>query len=54
MFAAAFLASEIGDMRRFKSARSLVSWAGMCPTARQSGDSLYHGRMKKDANRKVN
>ena len=54
VFAAAFLASEICDIRRFKSAQSLVSWAGMCPTVHQSGDSLYHGRMKKDANRKVN
>ncbi len=54
VFAAAFLVSEIGDIRRFKSARRLVSWAGMCPTVHQSGDSLYHGRMKKDANRNVN
>ena len=26
----------------------------MCPTLHQSGDTSYHGRMKKDSNRKVN
>ena len=54
IFAAALVAAEIGDIRRFASARSMVSWAGMCPTIHQSGDSMYHGRMKKDSNRRVN
>lgn len=52
-FIAMLLASEIDDMRRFKRPENTVSWAGMCPTVSQSGDSLHYGRMKKSANRKV-
>ena len=48
------LASEIDGIGRFASPRKLVSWAGMCPTVHQSGNTMYHGRMMKDSNRKVN
>ena len=54
VFAAALLSAEIDDITRFDSPKKLVSWAGACPTVHQSGDTLYHGRIKKDANRKVN
>ena len=54
MFAAALLAAEIDDIKRFDGPKKLVSWAGMCPTLHQSGDTSYHGRMKKDSNKKVN
>ena len=53
-YAAMLLASEIDGIGRFASPRKLVSWAGMCPTVHQSGNAMYHGRMKKDSNRKVN
>ena len=53
-YAVMLLASEIDGMGRFASPRKLVSWAGMCPTIHQSGNTIYHGRMKKDSNRKVN
>ena len=53
-FAAMLLASEIDGIGRFASPKKLVSWAGMCPTVHQSGNTMYHGRMKKDSNRKVN
>ena len=53
-YAEMFLASEIGGIGRFASSKKLVSWAGMCPTVHQSGNTMYHGRMKKDSNRKVN
>ncbi|MFQ5782182.1 MAG: IS110 family transposase [Nitrosopumilus sp.] len=52
-FAAMLISSEIGDIARFATPRKLVSWSGLCPTVHQSGDSLYHGRMKKDANKRV-
>ncbi len=54
VFSAALLAAEIDTIERFENPKKLVSWAGMCPTLYQSGDTLYHGRMKKDSNRKVN
>ena len=54
VFSAALLAAEIDTIARFGSPKKLVSWAGMCPTLHQSGDTSYHGRMKKDSNRKVN
>ena len=53
-YAAMLLASEIDGIGRFASPKKLVSWAGMCPTVHQSGNTVYHGRMKKDSNRKVN
>ena len=53
-YAAMLLASEIDGIGRFASPRKLVSWAGMCPTVHQSDNTMYHGRMKKDSNRKVN
>ncbi len=53
-YAAILLASEIDSIGRSASPKKLVSWAGMCPTVHQSGNTMYHGRMKKDSNRKVN
>jgi hypothetical protein len=43
--AAAALIAEIGlDMSRFPSPQALVSWAGLTPTARQSGPRKGRGR----------
>ena len=53
-YAAMLLASEVDGIGRFASPKKLVSWAGMCPTVHQSGNTMYHGRMKKDSNRKAN
>ena len=53
-FSAMLIASEIGDISRFKTPEQLVSWAGMCPTVYQSGDTIRHGHMKKASNRRVN
>ena len=50
-FSAMLIASEIGDIDRFSS-QKLVSWAGLCPSVHQSGNSLYIGRMK-ERNKKV-
>ena len=45
-FSAMMIASEIGDITRFSTPEKLVSWSGLCPSIRQSGNSLYMGRMK--------
>jgi transposase len=43
--AAAALIAEIGlDMRRFPTPETLVSWAGLTPTARQSGPRKSRGK----------
>jgi transposase len=51
-FSAMMISSEIGDIDRFDSPQKLVSWAGLCLSVHQSGNSLYMGRMK-DGNKKV-
>ena len=54
VYAAMLLAAEIDSVERFGTARKLVSTMGLCPTVHQSGDSLWHGRMKKlDVNRNL-
>jgi transposase len=52
-FGALLLVSEIGDVTRFSSPKKLVSWAGLCPTLHQSGESVKVGRLKKAGNRHV-
>ena len=47
-YSALLVASSIDGIERFKNAKSLVSFMGLCPTVRQSGDTIIHGRMKKD------
>lgn len=51
-FSAMLIISEVGDITRFSHPNKLVSWAGLCPTIHQSGNSLYMGRMK-DGNKKI-
>lgn len=41
------LASEIGDVSRFPSARKLVGYSGLTPTIKQSGQSSRTGRLSK-------
>lgn len=53
-FGALLVALEIDGIGRFPNPRKLVSWAGLCPTVHQSGKTVYHGRMRKDSNRRVN
>jgi len=52
-YGALLIASEIGDIARFPSAGKLVSWAGLCPTLHQSGESTRYGRMKREGNKHV-
>ena len=41
------LATEIGDVSRFASARKLVGYSGLAPTIKQSGQSSRTGRLSK-------
>jgi transposase len=41
------IASEIGDIARFPSARKLVGYSGLTPTIKQSGQSSRTGRLSK-------
>ncbi len=51
-YSASLLSAYIADIERFPSPSHLVSWAGMCPSVHQSGETLYHGKMK-DGSKKV-
>jgi transposase len=44
------LAAWITPIERFPTAEKLVSYLGLCPSTRQSGETVYHGRLKKDSN----
>lgn len=52
-FAASLLVAEICDISRFSSDKKLVSWAGLAPGIRQSGDKVVHGRITRQGNRLV-
>ncbi len=52
-FGALLISLEIDGIERFATPKKLVSWMGMCPTVHQSGNTTYHGKMKKDSNRRV-
>jgi len=43
--------AEIGEIGRFPSPKQLVSYAGLCPSTYQSGDTLRHGRLTKQGSR---
>ena len=53
-FGALMVATTISGIERFSSSWKLVSFMGLCPRVHQSGDTVRHGRMKKDANRGLN
>jgi len=41
------IVAEIGDVRRFGSARKLAAWAGLTPTVRGSDRTIRHGHISK-------
>ncbi len=47
IYTAILLAAEIDDITRFEGPKNLISWAGLCPTVKQSGKKMKIGRMKK-------
>ena len=46
-YAAILLAVEISDISRFETPKQMISWAGLCPTIRQSGNEMRLGKIKK-------
>ena len=46
-YSALMISAEIGDIRRFKSAKKLVSYAGLNPRVSQSGDTCHIGPISK-------
>lgn len=47
---AACLAAELGDLRRFASARELMAFVGLVPSEHSSGESRRQGRITKTGN----
>ena len=52
-FGAMLLSFEIDVVSRFASPKRLVSWMGLCLAVHQSGNSLRHGKMKKDEQARI-
>jgi transposase len=52
-FSALLLVSEIGDIKRFPSAKKLVSYAGLSGTVSESADRVHQGHLKKDSNKYI-
>ena len=50
---ALLLAAEIGDIKRFPSAKKLCSYAGLVPTTSQSAGKTHYGHLKKDSNKYI-
>jgi transposase len=48
LFTAAVILAEIGDIRRFPSAKKLCSFAGLVPSTRASDSRVYHGAITKE------
>lgn len=42
---AVLVRAEVGEVRRFRSAKALVSYAGLCPRVSQSGEQCRYGRL---------
>jgi transposase len=49
-YSAMFLINEIGPITRFDSPKKLVSYAGLAPSTRQSGNHTTHGSITKEGN----
>jgi len=50
-YSALLIKSEIGDVRRFPSAKQLCSYAGLVPSTYASGNACYHGHITKQGSR---
>jgi transposase len=46
-YSALVIVGEVGDFRRFPTAKRLASWAGLAPSVRQSGDRARTGHITK-------
>jgi transposase len=52
-FTAVGIIAELGDLRRFKSARQLMAYAGLTPSENSSGERVRRGGITKTGNRNV-
>lgn len=50
---AGIFVAEVGDVRRFPTARHLASWSGLTPRHRESDDKVVQGRITKQGSRLV-
>lgn len=50
-YAALMISAEIGDIRRFSSAKKLVSFGGLNPSVYQSGERCYLGHISKQGSK---
>jgi len=50
---AAVILAEIGNIKRFASAKKLASYAGLVPTVYQSGDEIIYGKLRSECNRRL-
>lgn len=50
-FSALTMMAEIGDVKRFPSAKHLQGYAGLVPSTYASGDKIVHGRITKQGSR---
>jgi transposase len=49
-YSALMISAEIGDIRRFNTAKKLVCYAGLNPSISQSGEKCYMGHIAKQGN----
>lgn len=50
-YSSLMITGEIGDIRRFNSAKKLTSFAGLNPSVSQSGDKCYFGHISKQGSK---
>jgi transposase len=50
-YSALLTKSEIGDVKRFRSAKQLCAYAGLVPSTHASGNTCFHGHITKQGSR---
>jgi transposase len=50
-YTAMLIVAEIGDVHRFPAPKKLVSFAGLCPSTYQTGQTSYHGHLTKQGSK---
>jgi transposase len=50
-YSALLVKSEIGDVKRFRSAKQLCAYSGLVPSTYASGNTCYHGHITKQGSR---
>ena len=53
LIAAIGVLAEIGDIRRFPTAKQLVSYSGLAAAIRQSGNAEHHGHITKEGRKRL-